>query len=52
MSISRGTINIFTHGFPGDSVVKNLTANAGVAEDMGLMPGLRTSPGGGNENLL
>ena len=33
-------------------MVKNLTANAGVAEDMGLMPGLRTSPGGGNGNPL
>ena len=31
-------------GFPGDSVVKNPTANAG---DVGLIPGLRRSPGEG-----
>ena len=34
-------------GFPGDSVVKNLPANAG---DMGLIPGLGRSPEGGNGN--
>ena len=27
-------------GFPGGSVVKNLPANAGVAEDLGSIPGL------------
>ena len=32
-------------GFPGDSVVKNLPANAG---DMGLIPGSGRSPGEGN----
>ena len=37
------------HGFPGGSVVKNLPANAG---DMGLIPGLGRSPGGGNGNPL
>ena len=26
-------------GFPGDTVVKNLLANAGDARDMGLIPG-------------
>ena len=39
-------------GFPGDSVVKNPTANAGDAGEVGLMPGLRRSPGGENENPL
>ena len=33
--------------FPGGSVVKNLPANAGDAGDMGSIPGLRISPGGG-----
>ena len=32
-------------GFPGDSVVKNPPASA---RDMGLIPGLRRSPGEGN----
>ena len=35
-------------GLPGDSVVKNLPANAGDAGDMGLIPGSGRSPGGGN----
>jgi len=34
-------------GFPGGSVVKNPTANAG---DVGLIPGLERSPGEGNGN--
>ena len=36
-------------GFPGGLMVKNLSANAG---DLGLMPGLGRSPGGGNGNPL
>jgi len=36
-------------GFPGGSVVKNLLINAG---DMGSIPGLGRSPGGGNGNPL
>ena len=39
-------------GFPTDSVVKNLPANAGDAGDMGLIPGSRRSPGEGNSNPL
>ena len=39
-------------GFPGGSVVKNQPANAGDARDVGLITGLRRSPGGGNGNLL
>ena len=37
-------------GFPGDSVVKNLPANAGATGDMGLIPGSGRSPGEGNGN--
>ena len=40
---------IFCSSDLGDSVVKNLSANAG---DMGLIPGLGRSPGGGNGNTL
>ena len=36
-------------GFPGDSAVKNLPANAG---DVGLIPGLGRSPGEKNGNAL
>ena len=36
-------------GFPGDSVVKNLPANA---RDAGSVPGLGRSPGGANGNPL
>ena len=39
-------------GFPGDSVLKDLPANAGVAGNAGLIPGSGTSPGGENGNLL
>ena len=35
--------------FPGGSVVKNLPANA---RDVGSVPGLGRSPGGGNGNPL
>ena len=50
---------IFTHhlgvevtGFPGGTVVKNLPASAGGARDMGSIPGLWRSLGGGNCNPL
>ena len=36
-------------GFPGGSVVKNSPTSAG---DVGLIPGLGRSPGGGNGNPL
>ena len=39
-------------GFPGGTVVKNLPANAGDAEDVGLIPGLQRSPGGRHGNPL
>ena len=40
-------IRLSSLGFPGDSVVKNPSANA---RDAGSIPGLRRSPGEGNGN--
>ena len=37
-------------GFPGSSVIKDLPASAGDKRDVGLIPGLERSPGGGNGN--
>ena len=37
-------------GFPGDSVVKNLPANAGDTRNVGSIPGSGRCPGGGNGN--
>ena len=39
-------------GFPGGSVVKNLSANSGDSEDLGLIPGWGISPGEGTSNPL
>ena len=39
-------------GYPGDTVVKNLPANAGDARDMGLILGSGRSPGAENGNPL
>jgi len=39
-------------GFPGGSAVKNLSDNAGAAGDASLIPGWRSSAGGGNGNPL
>ena len=39
-------------GFPGDTVVKNPSANAGDARDVHAIPGLGRSPGGGHGNPL
>ena len=36
--------------FPGGSAEKNPTANVGDAGDLGSIPGLGRSPGGGNGN--
>ena len=38
--------------FSGGSVVKNLPASAGASGNMGLVPGWRRSPGGGNDSSL
>ena len=39
-------------GFPSGAVVNNLPANAGDTRDIGLIPGLGRSPGGGHSNPL
>ena len=39
-------------GFSGDSMVKNLPANAGDTGDVGSTPGSGRSPGEGNGNPL
>ena len=39
-------------GFSGGSVIKNLPTNTGDSGNVDLIPGLRRSSGGGNDNLL
>ena len=39
-------------GFPGDSAIKNLLANAGDTGDMCMIPGSGRSTAGGNGNPL
>ena len=39
-------------GFSGDSMVKNLPANAGDTGDVGSIPGWGRAPGGENDNPL
>ena len=39
-------------GFPGGTVVKNPSANAGDSRDVDLVPGSGRSPGVGNGNPL
>ena len=39
-------------GFPGGSVIKNLSANAEDARDVGLISGLETASGTGNGHPL
>ena len=39
-------------GIPGGTVIKNLPANTGDVRDVGLLPGLGRSPGGGHGNPL
>ena len=39
-------------GFPGGAAVNNPPASAGDARNLGLIPRLRRSPGGGNGNPL
>ena len=46
------SLNIFLLAFQVLLVVENLPANTGDARDMGLIPGLGRSPGGGNGNRL
>ena len=51
LSVLRGIVIRLTRqlGFPGGSEVKTSACNAG---DLGLIPGLGRSPGGGNGNPL
>jgi len=43
----------FLWGFSGCTLVKNLSASAGEARGVSLIPGLGRSPGGGNgENSM
>ena len=44
--------SIILVGSPGGTVVNNLPANAGVARDPGLIPGLGRSPGEGSGKPL
>ena len=43
------TSRLVSIGFPGGTVVKNLSASAGDARDLGSIPGLGRSPGGGGK---
>ena len=45
-------ITMVCSGFPGDSVGKESTCNAGDTEDVGSIPGSGRSPGGGHGNPL
>ena len=45
-------LSIMIVGSPGGSVVKNLPANVGASGDLGLIPELERSPGGGHGNPL
>ena len=47
---TNGTAQFIRQGFPGGSVVKNLTANAKASGDMALIPGWGRSPREGNSN--
>ena len=44
--------DVLCKGFPGGSVVNNLSTNAGDAEDSSSIPGLGRSPGGGSGEPL
>ena len=52
MSSGMLKAGIDIRGFPGDSVGKDSTCNAGITGDVGLNLGSRRSPGGGPGNPL
>ena len=54
MRVREGFIKDYTVllGFRGGASVKNPPANAGDIRDVGLIPGLGRSPGGGDDNPL
>ena len=39
-------------GYPGGAVIKNLSVNVRESRDVGLIPGIGRSSGGGNSNPL
>ena len=45
-------ISFLSVGFPGGSLVKNSLAKTGASGDVGSVPGLGRSPGGGNGTSL
>ena len=51
-SVTSLSLSSYVGGFLGVSMVKNLPINAGDAGDVGSIPGLGRSPGGGNGNPL
>ena len=52
LAMAKISFLIYFLDFPGGSVVKNLPASAGDAGDLGLIPGLGRSPGGGDGSPL
>ena len=52
MLLEKWGWQIWSRGFPSGSVCKEPTCNAGDPRDMGSIPGLGRSLGGGHSNLL
>ena len=50
--VDKNDLVVSHDGFPGGSVVKNPPANAGDTRDVGSIPELGRSPGGGQGNPL
>ena len=50
MIFKKKNLDHLEGSFPGGTVVENLPANAGRAEDMGSVPGSGRSPGEGKSN--
>ena len=48
----NGVKTLYYVWLPGNSVVKNLPANAGDEGEADLIPGSRRSPGGGDDDLV
>ena len=48
----RALLSLPIIGFPGGAVVKTLPASAGDTRDLGSIPGLGRSPGGGHSRIL
>ena len=52
LAVKTSSFYCRSHRFSGGSVVKSLPANTGTTTDVGLIPGLGRSSGGGNSNPL